>query len=178
MRFSTIAVLACLMLALAACSPAQNPVSPTLAVAATDTIVPATPTATEIQATNSPSGPLGSISGAIVPPGDPQPATSLNIYAREKNGGTIYTLDIPIDQTSYKISNLPAGVYNVFAWFYEKGLDGAYTSAKITLATTSSDQLTCTNSLVDITLAPGKMDFNDADIACWGGNFFSYFQQP
>jgi hypothetical protein len=174
MRFSTIPVLACLMLALAACTSAQKTASPTLGAGATDTTIPTTSIATETQAINTPSGPTGSISGKIIPIGAPQPATSLKIFAREKTEGTTYTLDLSIDQTSYSISNIPPGVYNVFAWYYPKGLAGAYTSTKIILAETSSDQFTCTNSLLDINLSVGNMDFSGADIACWGGDFFSY----
>ncbi|MGD0174237.1 MAG: hypothetical protein ABSC61_07375 [Anaerolineales bacterium] len=177
MKVTSIPVLACVALALAACSPAQNPASPTSLSPVTDTTVPATPTATLALPTNTPSGPVGSISGNIIPIGSPQPATSLKIFAREKNAGTIYTTDFSIDVTSYTISNLPPGVYNVFAWYYKGGLPGAYTSAKITFAGTSEDQFNCTNSLLDITISTSSLDFKGADIACWGGNFFSYLPQ-
>jgi hypothetical protein len=175
MRVSAIPVSACLLLALAACSPTQNPASPTTPGTVTDTPVSSTPTATEIRATNTPSGPTGTISGKIIPIGAPQPATALKIYAREKDAGTIYSEDISIDQTSYSISNIPPGVYNVFAWYSPGGLAGAYTSSKIIFAGTSSDQFTCTNSLLDITLTLGNLDFQGADMACWGGDYFSYF---
>jgi hypothetical protein len=175
MRASFLPMSACLLLALAACSPTQSPASPTSSGTAIDTPVLSTLTATEILPTNTPSGPTGTISGNIIPTG-PQPATALKIYAREKDAGTIYTADFSIDATSYSISNIPLGVYNVFAWYYQNGLAGAYTSAKITNAGTSSDQFNCTNSLLDITLSAGNMDFQGADISCWGGDYFSYFQ--
>jgi hypothetical protein len=177
MKVTSISVLACAALALAACSPAQNPASPTSSAPVTGATVPATPTATQVLPTNTPSGPVGSISGNIIPVGSAQPATSLKIFAREKNVGTIYTADFPIDATNYKISNLPPGVYNIFAWYYKGGLPGAYTSAKITFAGTSEDQFNCTNSLLDITISTTSLDFTGADIACWGGNFFSYLPQ-
>jgi len=177
MKVTSIPVLACVALALVACSPAQNPASPTSSGPVTDTTVPSTPTATQVLPTNTPSGPVGSISGKIIPIGSPQPATSLKIFAREKNAGTIYTTDFSIDVTSYTISNIPPGVYNIFAWYYQGGLPGAYTSAKITFAGTSEDQFNCTNSLLDITISTASLDFTGADIDCWGGNFFSYLPQ-
>jgi hypothetical protein len=177
MKVTSIPVLACVALAFVACSPAQNPASPTSSAPATDTTVLSTATATEVLPTNTPSGPVGSISGNIVPTGYPQPANSLKIFAREKNAGTIYTTDFSIDVTSYTISNIPPGVYNVFAWYYKGGLPGAYTSAKVTVAQTSEDQFNCTNSLLDITISTSSLNFTGADIDCWGGNFFSYLPQ-
>jgi hypothetical protein len=173
MRASFLPVSACLLLALAACSPTQSPASPTSSGTAIDTPVSSTLTATELLPTNTPSGPTGTISGKIIPIGSPQP-NSLKIFVREKDAGTIYSADFAMDATSYSISNIPPGVYNVFAWYYPNGLAGAYTSSKITYAGTSSDQFNCTNSLLDITLSVGNMDFQGADMACWGGDFFSY----
>jgi len=177
MKVTSIPVLACMALAFVACSPAQNPASPTSSAPVTDTSVASTPTATEVLPTNTPSGPVGSISGNIIPTGHPQPADSLKIFAREKNAGTIYTTDFSIDVTSYTISNIPPGVYNVFAWYYKGGLPGAYTSAKVAVAQTSEDQFNCTNSLLDITISTSSLNFTGADIGCWGGNFFSYLPQ-
>jgi hypothetical protein len=174
MKLSSIPVSACLFLALAACSPTKNPPSPTSVGPGTDTVVPATPTETKILPTNTPSGPVGTISGKIIPIGSAQPGTDLKIFVREKNQGTMYTLDIPVDRTEYAIGGIPPGVYNVFAWYYPDGLAGSYSSAKITFAGTSSDQFTCTNSLQDLTLSVGSLDFSGADISCWGGDYFSY----
>jgi hypothetical protein len=177
MRTSMLPVSICVLVALAGCSPAPKTSSPTASRAILDTPVPSTPGATELVPTNTAAGPTGSISGNIIPIGSPQPADHLKIYARERNAGTIFSTDISVDASSYSISNIPPGVYNVFAWYSPNGLAGAYTSAKITFAGTSSDQFNCTNSLLDITLSTGAMDFQGADMACWGGDFFSYFQQ-
>jgi hypothetical protein len=182
MRGSLIPASACLMVALAACGPAQNPVSPTLPAPVDNTPAASTSAPTKVSPIPTPSGPVGSISGNILPTGYPQPATSLKIFAREKDAGTVFSADVAVDATSYTISNIPPGVYNVFAWYYSKGLAGAYTmtstnlktATQIIIAGNSSDQFTCTNSLVDITIAAGKMDFQGADLACWGGDFFSY----
>lgn len=174
MKVTSIPVLACVALAFVACSPTQSPASPATTGPVTDTAVPSTPTVNEARPTDTPSGPVGSISGAIIPIGSPQPAPSLKIFVREKNQGTVYTTDIPLDATSYTVSNIPLGVYNVFAWYYSKGLAGAYTSTKITFAGTSEDQFNCTNSLVDVTISADKLNFSGADMACWGGDFFSY----
>ena len=174
MKVTSIPVLACMALALAACSSTQNPASPTASGPVTDTSVPSTPTATQVLPTATPSGPVGSISGKIVPLGGPQPATALKIFAVEKNTGMTYTADFAIDATSYSISNIPPGVYNVFAWYYKGGLYGAYTSAKITLAETSEDQFNCTNALLDITITTANLNFTGADMGCWGGDYSSY----
>jgi hypothetical protein len=177
MKVTLIPVLAGIALALAACSPTQTPVSPTASGLGSETAVLTAAAPTDTRPANTPSGPVGSISGAIIPIGGPQPATTLKIFAREKNAGTIYTSDISIDATTYTISGIPPGVYNVFAWYYKGGLDGAYTSAKITVAETSEDQFTCTNSILDITISTTSLDTKGADIGCWGGDFFSYLPQ-
>jgi hypothetical protein len=174
MRVTSIPVLVCAAVALVACTPSQNPASPTASSPISDTAVVSTPTATAVPATATPPGPVGSISGQIIPIGSPQPAPSLKIFVREKTAGTVYTGDFPLDATSYTMSNIPPGVYNVFAWYYSKGLAGAYTSTKITFAGTSEDQFNCTNSLVDITISADTLDFTGADIGCWGGDYFSY----
>jgi hypothetical protein len=176
MRKSFIPLSVCLFLALAACSSTPKPASPTASGAVPGSPVTSTIAATELVPSNTPSGPTGTISGNIIPIGSPQPADTLKIYARERDAGTIYSTGISIDATTYSIANIPPGVYNVFAWYSPNGLAGGYTSAKITFAGNSSDQFTCTNSLVDITLSTGAMDFQGADMACWGGDFFSYFQ--
>ena len=174
MKVTSIPVLACAVVALVACSPSQNPASPTLSSPASNTAVASTPTPTAIPPTATPSGPAGSISGNIVPIGTPQPATALKMFAREKNTGVIIETDLPIDVTSYTIPNIPPGIYNVFAWYYPGGLPGAYTSLKITNAETSEDQFNCSDALVDVTISTTNLDFKGADMACWGGNYFSY----
>ncbi len=174
MKAHSIPVLACLALAFVACSPAQNPTSPTASLLVSNTAVVSTPSVTSVPPTATPSGPVGSISGQIVPIGTAQPATALKLFAREKDAGTIIETDIPIDATSYTIPNIPLGIYNVFAWYYPGGLPGAYTSLKITNAETSEDQFNCTDALVDVTISMNSLDFKGADMACWGGNYFSY----
>lgn len=176
MRTSILPVSICVLMALAGCSPTPKTSTPTGSGAVVNTPAQSTPGVTELVPTKTASGPTGSISGNIIPIGSPQPADTLKIYARARDAGTIYSSDISPDATSYSISNIPPGVYNVFAWYSPSGLAGAYTSAKITFAGTSSDQFNCTNSLLDITLSAGTMDFQGADMACWGGDFFSYFQ--
>ncbi len=174
MKVTSIPVLVCAAVALVACSPAQHPASPTTSNPISNTAVASTPTLTAILPTVTPSGPVGSISGKIIPIGTPQPATALIIYAVEKNTGMTYTADFGIDATSYTISNIPPGVYNVFAWYSKGGLYGAYTSAKVALAETSEDQFNCTNALLDITISAANLNFTGADMGCWGGDYSSF----
>jgi len=175
MKGYSIVALAGLTLALAGCSQSATPTQTAAATLAADTPAQSTTAPTAVPPTSTPSGQGGSISGAIIPIGAAQPATSLKIFAVEKNAGTVYTADLPPDQTTYKIGGLPPGVYNVFAWYYPKGLAGAYTSLKTVVAGTSSEQFDCTNSLVDVPITKSAMEFSNADIGCWGGNYFSYF---
>jgi hypothetical protein len=174
MRLSALPVVALLALALSACGAEQTTPSATEAgvpseiqAAPTDTLPPAAPTDT-------PSGPTGSISGNIKPPPVAQPATSIRIYARQKSTAMVFGTEIPVDSTSYTISGLPLGTYTVFAWYYPDGIPGAYTDAGVDVVETSSDQLKCSNSLVEIVLSEKHPDFTGADISCWAGDYFIY----
>lgn len=170
MRFAAFPMLVFLALSASSCSAEQTPVASTAAVP-TDTQPASTLTP---EPTETPSGPLGSISGTILPPGAEQPATSIRIYAREKASSKVFAIEIPLTQTTYTLSGLPMGTYTVFAWFYPNGAPGAYTSSKIVFATTSSDQFKCSNSLIEIVLTEKNPDFQGADIGCWAGDFFIY----
>jgi hypothetical protein len=174
MRFSVLPVIAFFALALSACASGQTPVSTTgtevstgVQAAPTDTLEPAVPTDT-------PSGPTGSISGKIKPPPVAQPASSIRIYARQKSTAMVFGTEIPVDSTAYTISGLPLGTYTVFAWYYPDGIPGAYTDAGVDVVQTSSDQLKCSNSLVEIVLSEKHPDFQGADISCWAGDYFIY----
>jgi len=173
MRSAAFPILAMLALAAASCSAQPTPVTPTVAVQS-DTQTAPTGTPEIVVPTNTPTGPLGSISGAIKPPPVAQPATSIRIYAREKFTALVYGTEIPVDATAYTISGLPMGTYTVFAWYYPDGVPGAYTSAGVDVVETSSDQLKCSNSLIEIKLTERKPDFQGADIGCWAGNYFIY----
>jgi hypothetical protein len=173
MKFAALPVLALLALGTASCGATATPAAVSI-TAPTDTLAAPTDTAETAGATDTPSGPVGSISGKILPPPVGQPGTAMKIVAREKNLGAVYAVDVAKDATSYTIGNLPLGRYYVFGWYYPDGLPGAFTSSKISVAETSADQLTCTNSLVEIKLTVGHPDFQGADIACWAGNYFSF----
>ncbi|MBN1438974.1 MAG: hypothetical protein JW929_06140 [Anaerolineales bacterium] len=173
MRFPAIPGFLILALVLAACGAQTTAAPPTAAGVSTD--LPSSPSETPEAAapTETPSGP-GSISGAILTPEAAQPATSIRIYAREKATARVYPTEIPIDQTNYTISGLPLGTYTVFAWYYPDGVPGAYTSADVDFANTSSEQLRCSNSLIEIVLTEAQPDFQGADISCWAGDYFIY----
>jgi hypothetical protein len=173
MRSASFPLLALIALAAASCSPQSTPVTPTDAVQA-DTQTASTPTQGVVVPTNTLSGPLGSISGTIKPPPTEQPATSIRIYARQKSTALVFGTEIPVDRTAYTITGLPMGTYTVFAWYYPDGMPGAYTSANIDVVSTSSDQMKCSNSLIDIKLTERKPDFQGADIGCWAGDYFIY----
>ncbi len=173
MRFAAFPVLALLALAAASCGGQPTPVTPTVAVQS-DTQTIATPTPEIVPATETPSGPLGSISGTIKPPPVAQPATAIRVYARQKTTALVFFIEIPLDSTAYTIPGLPMGTYSVFAWYYPNGAPGAYTSANVVMVETSSDQLKCSNSLIEIKLIERKPDFQGADINCWAGNYFIY----
>jgi hypothetical protein len=172
MRFTALPVLALLALGTVACGAATTTAVATVRPA--DTIAaPATATPEVVAATATPSGPLGSISGAIKPPPVQQPGTAMRILARDVNQSLVYFVDLPIDSATYTIGNLPMGTYYVFGWYSPNGLPGAHTSSSILVAETSSDQLTCSNALAKIKLTVGRPDFQGADIACWGGDYFT-----
>jgi hypothetical protein len=173
MRSAAFPLLALLALATASCSGQSTPVTPAVS-APSDTQIAATATPEIAAPTDTPSGPLGSISGIIKPPPVEQPATALRMYARQKTTALVFFIEIPVDSTTYTISGLPMGTYTVFAWYYPGGAPGAYTSANVDLVATSSDQLKCSNSLVDIVLTEREPDFQGADINCWAGNYFVY----
>jgi hypothetical protein len=174
MKFAALPVLVLLALGTAACGAGATATAAATS-APTDTLgAPSNTAAVASAPTDTPSGPLGSISGKILAPPVGQPGTAMKIIAREKNLGTVYAVDVAKDAASYRIGNLPLGRYYVFGWYYPDGLPGAFTSSKINVAETSSDQLTCTNSLVEIKLTVGHPDFDGADIACWAGNYFSF----
>ncbi len=173
MRSAAFPMLALLALAAASCGGQSTPVTPTVALQS-DTQTVATSTPEIAVPTETPSGPLGSISGTIKPPPVAQPATAIRMYARQKTTALVFFTEIPLDQTTYKISGLPMGTYTVFAWYYPDGVPGAYTSAKVDVVQTSSDQLKCSNSLIEIKLTERQPDFQGADINCWAGNYFIY----
>jgi hypothetical protein len=173
MRSAAIPMLALLALAMVSCSAQTTPVSPAAAIQS-DTQTAHTATPELVVSTDTPSGPLGSISGTIKPPTVAQPATAIRMYARQKTTALVFFIEIPVDQTSYTISGLPMGTYTVFAWYYPDGVPGAYTSSKVDVVETSSDQLKCSNSLIEIKLTERNPDFQGADINCWAGNYFVY----
>ncbi len=163
-------------LAMAACQSAPTTVAPTPqggnpgATQEAPTASPAAALPTETVA-----GPTGSISGALRPMNDSQgEVTSIRVYARQKNTAKVFGIEIPVGQTTYTISGLPFGTYTVFAWFYPKGMPGAYTSADVDVARTSSQQLKCSNSLVEVVLTESHPDYQGADIGCWAGDYFIY----
>jgi len=173
MKSAAFSILALLALTAVSCSAQPTPVTPTVAVQS-DTQTVATATPEIVASTNTPTGPLGSISGTINPHPVQQPATSIRVYARQKSTAQVFGIELPIDATTYTISGLPMGTYTVFAWYYPDGAPGAYTSAGVDMVETSSDQLKCSNSLIEIVLTERKPDFQGADIGCWAGNYFIF----
>jgi hypothetical protein len=172
MKLSAFPVLIFFSLAVVSCN-AESTVVPSTA-APTDTQAPATSTPAVTASTETPAGPLGSISGSVLPPTVAQPATVLKVFAREKDTGKLYSADFPVDQTQYTIPDIPFGRYIVVAWYYPDGIPGAYTSAGIKEVTTSSEQLRCNNSLVEIVLTEKDPDYRGADLTCWAGDYFFY----
>jgi hypothetical protein len=175
MRFAAFPLAIILALTTVSCSAEQTPATPA-AAATTDTqTAPSDTPDVSAMPTETPSGPLGSISGKILPPPVAQPATVMKIIAREINLGKVYSADIPLDQEAYTISSLPMGTYYVFGWYYPDGIPGAYTDSGVAVVETSTDQLKCGNSLLPIVLTERKPDFQGADLACWAGDYFIYF---
>jgi hypothetical protein len=173
MRVSVFPLLAVLALAASACGPAQTAAVPTVP-ASTEPQAASTSTPTVALPTETPSGPTGSISGTIRPMPVAQPATSIRIYARQRGTARVFFTEIPVDQTTYTISGLPMGTYTIFAWYYPDGVPGAYTSTNVIVVSTSSEQLKCNNSLVEIVLSQAHPDYTGADIGCWAGDYFIY----
>jgi hypothetical protein len=110
----------------------------------------------------------GSISGAIKQPGIPD---AMRIYWREVNSGHVGYIETVKTDTTYTISGLAAGDYNVVSWFWPQGSSGAVTSLNMVSANTSAQQQNCKASLKKIHLNAGQ-DVTGADIGCWGGDFF------
>jgi hypothetical protein len=169
-----IGYLLCLIVCLTAAScggqePAAAPVEPT----ATPTEEVREPTASPQPAdTPTPSGPLGFISGKLMPMSEDLPSPTLRVYARDINTGWMTYVEMPSDQTEYTLSGIPEGVYAMVGWYYPSGQSGAYTDSSILLAETSSDQFKCNTSLTYVELKPGQMEIQGIDIACWGGDFY------
>jgi hypothetical protein len=175
MRFSAFGLSVLLALAVSACGAGETAV-PTATAAIglpAETQIVLTPTETIPLPTDTPSGPLGSISGNILPVApDSGPTGTTRIGAREINTGRVTLIDIPDGQMTYTIPGLPVGTYVVLGWIYPDGVTGGYTTTGISTVTTSSEQMTCNNALVEITLGPGAMDFTGADIGCWAGDYY------
>jgi hypothetical protein len=177
MRFSAFSALCLLTLAVSACGSgeAAAPSATPGAELPTETQMVSMPTATVAPPTDTPSGPLGSISGDILPVApDSGPTGSTKIAAREINTGWVKLIDIPDGQTNYTIDGLPVGTYVVLGWIYPDGVVGGYTNTGISTVMTSSEQLKCNNALVEITIGPGAMDFTGAEIGCWAGDYYFY----
>jgi hypothetical protein len=175
MRFARIILGLLLCLAAASCASAGGTgTPPTTAAAPTKESTPApTATATVSPDTPTPTGPLGSISGKILPPyPDQNPIPASRIFARDVDSGWITGIEIPAGQVEYTLSGVPVGTFEVVGWFYPNGQAGSYTSSKLVLAETSSDQFKCTTSIQQITLKAGQMEWENIDIGCWGGDFF------
>jgi len=173
MRFSAFCLTVVLALAVSACGGAGTPAATATTAGAAPAETPMVATTTPLP-TETPSGPTGSISGSILPPPFEQPATAIRIYAREIATSRVFGTEIAIDQTSYTIPGLPMGTYTVFAWYYPDGMPGAYTSAGIDYVKTSSEQMKCGNSVIEIVLSEANPNFQGADIACWAGDYFIY----
>jgi hypothetical protein len=174
MRLSALGTTVLLALAVTACGTGETPAATTAAAAApTNTQNILTPTPTTPLPTDTPSGPLGSISGNILPVApDSGPTGATKVGAREVNTGRVTLIDIPAGQTTYILQGLMVGTYNIIGWIYPDGVTGAYTKTGISTVKTSSEQLKCNNSLEVITLGPGNMDFTGADIGCWAGDYY------
>jgi hypothetical protein len=172
--------LAFFLLCLAACSSGKATETPTFTSmpVSIDTQAPASPTAEAAQPTDTPAGTPGSISGTILTPENIPPLIRVTVYAREVDTGAIYSVQVPDGQTTYQISNIPQGVYYAIAYSIPdgipQGVGGAFTSSGIVSADSSAAQMKCDNSLTEITLSSGNMDFQGADIGCWGGNSLIY----
>jgi hypothetical protein len=172
--------LAFFLLALAACSPSKTAEipTPTSSPISIETQAPASPSVETAQPTDTPAGPLGSISGTILTPDNFAPLIRTTVYALEVDTGAVYSVQVPDGQTTYRISNVPEGVYYAIAFSIPdgipQGVGGAYTSSGIVAADSSSQQMKCDNSIIQITLSSGNMDFQGADIGCWGGNATVY----
>jgi hypothetical protein len=173
-------LLAFFLLGVAACSPGKAAETPTLASlpASVETQESASPTAEVVQPSETPSGPLGSISGTLLIPENIPPLLNVTVYARELDTGAVYSAQVPDGQTTYQIPNIPMGVYYAIAFSFPEGIPqgvgGAYTSSGVISVDSSAQQMKCDNSLVAVTLSSGNMDFQGADIGCWGGNAVMY----
>jgi hypothetical protein len=111
----------------------------------------------------------GSISGAIHQAG--AVADAMRIYWREVNSGKVGYIETAKTDTTYKISGLASGDYNVISWYWPQGASGAVTTSNIINAQGAAQQHTCESSLRKIHLDAGQ-NVTGADIGCWGGNYF------
>jgi hypothetical protein len=170
MRFFRVPLCVMILLSAAACgASATTPPPQDTSAAPTATAEPTVSIPTE---TPAPTGPLGTISGRIVPPNSDSPLPAAHIYAHEVSTGRVFFADVAAGQTDYVIRDIPVGVYEVVGWFFPDGTAGAYTSSKISSAETSSNQLKCNTSLLKVILKEGRMDAAGIDINCWGGDYY------
>lgn len=109
----------------------------------------AAPTATEIPSAT-PTAQFGSISGSLSYPSEgipPLRVIAFNLTTRQP-----YPIETAANQMSYRIENLPPGLYHVVAYILDAGLAGGYTHAvRCGLAANCTD-----HNLVDITVEAGQ----------------------
>jgi hypothetical protein len=110
----------------------------------------------------------GSISGTIHHSGV---ADAMRIYWREVNSGKVGYIETGKTDTTYTITGLAVGDYNIVSWYWPQGASGAVTTTNIITANGAAEQHTCEASLRKIHLDAGQT-VTGADIGCWGGNFF------
>ena len=84
------------------------------------------PPPTSVPATETPESIMGTVTGKVCYPSEYIPA--MMAYFDRLFAGELYDLPIAVNQTSYSVE-LPAGMYNAYAWLPDYSLGGHYSQA-------------------------------------------------
>lgn len=162
-KFLFLVPLALLLTFCAPASPAAMP-SPDVAAIVEATLTAYAPAEAEIlPAPTLASG--GAISGRISYPSEAIPP--LKVVAFRVGSSEIYTVETTLNQTNYRIENLPEGKYNVVAYTlggesFPVGLSGGYTQAVLCGMAESCTE----HGLVDVVVFNGE-ESSEIDILDW-----------
>jgi hypothetical protein len=111
---------------------------------------------------------VSSISGAIHHSGV---ASDFTLFWREVNTGKVNHKKVTKNETTYTISDLAPGDYNVISWYDPQGASGAVTTTNIITTNGAAQQQACKAGLRKIHVDAGQA-VTGADIGCWGGDYF------
>ena len=157
------------MMACAATAPTAPAPTPDIAAMVEATLTAYIPEAEQMP-TALPAPVGGSISGKLGYPSEFIPP--LKVVAFRVGTNEYFSIETSLNQTSYRIENLPEGKYNIVGYALNEdgsasGLAGGYTQAVLCGLTVECSE----HGLVDVIVFDGE-ESSDADILDWYGGTF------